>query len=90
MGSDTPVSGPRARWLALVAALLGWMFDGLEMGLFPLVGRPALRELFGPGVDARTRSASGTASSPPGSWSGRRPAASCSAGSATSSAGSGR
>lgn len=35
----------RARWLALIAALLGWMFDGLEMGLFPLVGRPALREL---------------------------------------------
>lgn len=44
MGPITPVSG-RGRWLALVAALLGWMFDGLEMGLFPLVGRPALREL---------------------------------------------
>ena len=38
---------PRARWLALIAALLGWMFDGLEMGLFPLVGRSALRELLG-------------------------------------------
>jgi SHS family sialic acid transporter-like MFS transporter len=35
----------KGRWLALIAALLGWMFDGLEMGLFPLVGRPALREL---------------------------------------------
>ena len=35
----------RARWLALVAALLGWMFDGLEMGLFPLVGQNALYEL---------------------------------------------
>lgn len=35
----------RGRWLALTAALLGWMFDGMEMGLFPLVGRPALREL---------------------------------------------
>ena len=53
MGSDTPVSG-RGRWLALVAALLGWMFDGLEMGLFPLVGRPALRDLFGPGVSEGT------------------------------------
>lgn len=53
MGSDTPVSG-RGRWLALVAALLGWMFDGLEMGLFPLVGRPALRDLFGPGVGEGT------------------------------------
>lgn len=33
------------KWMALTAALLGWMFDGLEMGLFPLVARPALREL---------------------------------------------
>jgi MFS family permease len=33
--------------LAVVAALLGWMFDGMEMGLFPLVGRDALRELLG-------------------------------------------
>jgi MFS family permease len=49
MGPISTVSG-RGRWLALVAALLGWMFDGLEMGLFPLVGRPALRDLFGPGV----------------------------------------
>ena len=40
----TPVS-PRGRRLALLAALLGWMFDGMEMGLFPLVGRDALREL---------------------------------------------
>jgi MFS family permease len=35
----------RGRWLTLVAALLGWMFDGLEMGLFPLVARPALADL---------------------------------------------
>jgi SHS family sialic acid transporter-like MFS transporter len=35
----------RGRILALTAALLGWMFDGMEMGLFPLVGRDALREL---------------------------------------------
>jgi MFS family permease len=32
-------------WLALTAALLGWMFDGFEMGLFPLVARPALMDL---------------------------------------------
>src|SRR5437588_3155110 len=31
--------------MALTAALLGWMFDGLEQGLFPLAGRPALKEL---------------------------------------------
>jgi MFS family permease len=35
----------RGRWLALTAALLGWMFDGMEMGLFPLVGPDALAEL---------------------------------------------
>src|SRR3989442_9858113 len=33
------------KWMALAAALLGWMFDGLEQGLLPLVGRPALRDL---------------------------------------------
>jgi MFS family permease len=37
----------RGKWMALTAALLGWMFDGLEQGLFPLVGRPALQELVG-------------------------------------------
>jgi MFS family permease len=37
----------RGQWMALTAALLGWMFDGFEMGLFPLVARPALRDLLG-------------------------------------------
>jgi MFS family permease len=32
-------------WMALIAALLGWMFDGMEMGLFPLVANPALMDL---------------------------------------------
>ena len=32
----------RAQWLVLAAAFLGWMFDGVEIGLFPLVARPAL------------------------------------------------
>src|SRR5215468_8148921 len=41
---EQPGSG-RGRWMALTAALLGWMFDGLEMGLFPLVARPALADL---------------------------------------------
>jgi MFS transporter, SHS family, sialic acid transporter len=35
----------RGQWLALVAALLGWAFDGFEMGVFPLVARPALVEM---------------------------------------------
>jgi len=39
----------RARYLTLVAAFLGWMFDGLEMGIFPLVARPALRDMM-PGI----------------------------------------
>jgi MFS family permease len=34
-------------WLALAAALLGWMFDGFEQGVFSLVGRPALVEVLG-------------------------------------------
>jgi MFS transporter, SHS family, sialic acid transporter len=33
------------KWMALFAALLGWLFDGLEMGLFPLVQKEALKEL---------------------------------------------
>ncbi len=42
-GGGTP--GGRGKWMALTAALLGWMFDGFEMGLFPLVARPALQDL---------------------------------------------
>src|SRR5579875_411760 len=32
----------RGQWLALAAALLGWMFDGFEQGVLGLVGHPAL------------------------------------------------
>jgi MFS family permease len=35
----------RGRWAALIAAFLGWMFDGFEIGMFPLVGQNALTEL---------------------------------------------
>jgi len=35
----------KGQWLALAAALLGWMFDGFEQGIFPLVMRPALIEI---------------------------------------------
>src|SRR6478735_3678305 len=31
--------------LTLLAAFLGWMFDGMEMGIFPIVARPALKEM---------------------------------------------
>lgn len=37
----------RSHWLVLAAAFAGWMFDGLEMGLFPIVARPALQDLMG-------------------------------------------
>jgi MFS family permease len=37
--------------MALTAALLGWMFDGLEMGLFPLIARPAISDLLGTSSD---------------------------------------
>lgn len=41
-------------WMALIAALLGWMFDGAEMGIFAMVGRAAIQDLlgFGSQVDA--------------------------------------
>jgi MFS family permease len=35
----------RAQWMVLLAAFLGWMFDGFEMGLFPLLARPALKSM---------------------------------------------
>lgn len=47
--SAAPLS--RGAWLALTAALLGWMFDGAEMGVFSLVGRQAILDLIGPGQD---------------------------------------
>src|SRR3954465_6783966 len=49
------VSAPsitRAQWLVLGAAFLGWMFDGLEMGIFPLVARPALQSMLDPASTA--------------------------------------
>lgn len=49
--SATPHQSTQPRqtglWMALLAAFLGWMFDGFEIGLFPLVARPALIELLG-------------------------------------------
>ncbi len=45
MGPQKEIVEGRGKWMALTAALLGWMFDGLEMGLFPLVAGPALEDL---------------------------------------------
>src|SRR5262245_53432887 len=33
------------KWLALAAALLGWLFDGAEMGIFSMIGRQAVKDL---------------------------------------------
>lgn len=41
----TPQASNRRLYAALAAAFLGWMFDGLEMGLFPLIARPALQQM---------------------------------------------
>jgi len=54
----TPSAAPirslpsRAQWMVLIAAFLGWMFDGVEQGVFPLVARPALQDLLGVNADA--------------------------------------
>jgi MFS family permease len=37
----------RALWTVLLAAFLGWLFDGYEQGLFPLIARPALQNILG-------------------------------------------
>jgi MFS transporter, SHS family, sialic acid transporter len=44
---NTDLLATSGKWVTLAAAFLGWMFDGFEMGLFPLVGRPALIDLLG-------------------------------------------
>lgn len=41
----------KAAWLTLMAAFLGWLLDGFELGLFPVVARPALQSLLGPGLE---------------------------------------
>lgn len=47
MGEQDEAQSGRGKWMALTAALLGWMFDGFEMGVFSMVGRPAVKELLG-------------------------------------------
>jgi MFS transporter, SHS family, sialic acid transporter len=56
----------RGRVLALVAALLGWMFDGFEMGLFPVIARPALTDLLSQGRQLSAEELEGLV----GTWNG--------------------
>ena len=43
LGDRKPLNA--GQWMVLVAAFLGWMFDGVEMGLFPIAVPPAIRDL---------------------------------------------
>jgi SHS family sialic acid transporter-like MFS transporter len=45
--SPASTSTTRGAWMALLAALLGWMFDGAEMGVFSMVGRSAVQDMLG-------------------------------------------
>jgi MFS family permease len=38
--------------MVLLAAFLGWLFDGYEIGLFPVIARPSLKELLAGANDA--------------------------------------
>lgn len=42
---DPTVRLSRAAWLTLAAAFFGWMLDGVEQGIFPLIARPALQQM---------------------------------------------
>ncbi|HQO36387.1 MAG TPA: MFS transporter, partial [bacterium] len=42
-------------WLALTAALLGWMFDGMEMSIYGVIARPALVDLMPGHTDAEVK-----------------------------------
>ena len=35
----------RGQWMVLLASVLGWLFDGFEIGLFPMIARPALKNV---------------------------------------------
>ncbi|MBI5835403.1 MAG: MFS transporter [Armatimonadetes bacterium] len=41
----------KALWASLIVAWMGWMFDGMEMGLYSWAVPPALKELLPPGTD---------------------------------------
>jgi MFS family permease len=42
-----PTALQSGQWLVLLAAFFGWLFDGYEIGLFPVIARPALKSLLG-------------------------------------------
>src|SRR5437870_13278147 len=48
--SQQQLADTAGKWTVLAAAFVGWMFDGLEMGIFPLVARPALQSMIDPAL----------------------------------------
>lgn len=49
MGDSTPALSTRDRRVILAAAFLGWLCAGVQLGLSPLVSRPAARDLLSGG-----------------------------------------
>src|SRR5213596_1171576 len=47
-----PAQLTTGQWMVLAAAFLGWLFDGFEIGLFPVVARPALRDVLHTSLDS--------------------------------------
>ncbi len=47
---DIYAEKPFYRWLALIAALLAWGFDGVEQGVYALMTRAALKDLIPGGI----------------------------------------
>ncbi|MEI6715007.1 MAG: MFS transporter [Verrucomicrobiota bacterium] len=43
----------KSQWIVLGAAGLGWLFDGYEIGLFPVLARPALQQILGGAGDSQ-------------------------------------
>src|SRR5688500_10405940 len=43
--ATNPAKSEKCKWKVLASTFLGWMFDGMEMGIFPLVARPALQQM---------------------------------------------
>ena len=48
-----PATTSRGALMVLLAAFLGWMFDGLEMGIFPQIAKASLGQLVA-GADEST------------------------------------
>lgn len=51
--AETFSAPTRGQYMTLIAAFLGWLFDGFELGLLPLVARPALNELLASEIAVR-------------------------------------